>query len=133
MIGLLRDRKLPRTLRMAQRLLQDCSFSFDTVRTAAHRTDVLKAHFGLADRTAPSAETLLDTLAQQADTRTKRAIERMTLEQRRAAEDTLRDMSPDQQSELLQTLARDPDAGRVAHCSFIDGADQDSRADDRFA
>jgi hypothetical protein len=132
MMVLHRRGKLPATLRQAQKLLKSDRFGESTVRTAAHRSGILKSHFGLVDSNAKpqSGESLLDELAAQADKDTRQAIERMTPDRRREAEAALQDMDPDQQAELLQTLARNPDAGRVGDVQYIENADQDSQSDD---
>lgn len=133
MLSLLPKGKLPQTLRQATNLLQSEGFSYNTVRTAAHQSRTLRAHFKLGTATDdPNGTTrsLLDELAQQTDRRTEQAIRRISPQQRAKTEAQLREMPAANALELVKTLAHDPDAGRTADVAYIEEADQDHRDDD---
>ena len=125
--------KLPQTLRQAAKLLASEGFGYDTVRTAAHKSWALRAHFKLGTATDdPNGTTNsnLDDLAQQSDRRTQQAIRSMSPPERAKAEKQLKEMPTSNALELVKTMAHDPDAGRTADVAYIEEVDQDHRDDE---
>ena len=80
MLNLFQHDKLPQILRQAAKLLRSEGFSYNTVRTAAHKSRTLRAHFKLGSATDDpngAASSILDELAQQEDRRTRQAVRMM--------------------------------------------------------
>ena len=133
MLNLFQHDKLPQILRQAAKLLRSEGFSYNTVRTAAHKSRTLRAHFKLGtatDEPNGTAISFLDELALQSDRRTQRAIRSMSPQQRAKVEAELKDMPAADVLALVKTLAHDPDAGSTGDVAYIEEADQDTRDDD---
>ena len=134
MLNLLQQGTLPTTVRQAAKLLESEGFRYNTVRTAAQRSPTLTEHFNLTaagDKAVARGGAIVDELAQQADRRTKQAIQRMSPQQRAKVEAELKDMPAADALELVKTLASDPDAGSTGDVAYIEEADQDDRDDDK--
>ena len=116
--------------RMAHKLLGD-RFSFGTVRTAAHESPTLRAHFKLERKggSISSSETVLEELVEQADGPSKQMIRGLSPAQRAEVESHLQGLPPEDQLEFVLTMAKDPDAGSTGDVSYIDGLDQETSGD----
>lgn len=124
MLKRLKAGSLPKSLRETGRVI---GFRYSTVRDAALRSPSLVDHFRLKrEASDPNATPILDELILQADARTAAYLKELHEKVRIETEAALREMLPEQRSEILMNLSHG-DAGE-GHLSLIEGADQDARS-----
>jgi hypothetical protein len=126
MLGRLRRRRLPATLRDAARLLR---VSRPTVKRAALESDRLRAHFGLLPAASVRGDKLLAELVAHADARQRARLARLPARERAETGALLAAMTPADRARLLDVLTRNPDAGRAGRCR-LRAADSDRRRAD---